>query len=107
MWEMPQFRIPHPAIRKIDGQKDFRERLIVRKTFVKDRQCIKAIGEKGRRISAKATFYLLKSHTLHPTFRKINGHEVSHKRSVCVQEVEGPFRCNGRMKSKRAPVLVS
>ena len=23
----------------------------------------------------------------------------------CVQEVEGPFRCNGRMKSKRAPVL--
>ena len=22
-----------------------------------------------------------------------------------MQEVEGPFRCNGRMKSKRAPIL--
>ena len=37
----------------------------------------------------------------------LRGHfVVKHSRHMrCVQEVEGPFRCNGRMKSKRAPVL--
>ena len=37
----------------------------------------------------------------------LRGHfVVKHSRRMrCVQEVEGPFRCNGRMKSKRTPIL--
>ena len=54
----------------------------VRKNSVRDRRCKKVSAENRRRRSEKETFELLRTHTLHLAFCKINGHEGAHGRST-------------------------